>query len=323
MGLTNESFLPDGDECADAWREVRWPNGVFCVDCGSSNVECRTSSYRGYLCRYHCLDCGRWFNDLTDTELAYSKVDLPQWVYMMRELDKGRPVLSIAEEIGVTYKTALEMAKVIRQALYKHRDQWGQILCGEVEGDDIHVKGGQQGREVEQREPRQRGLKQRGRGTYEGDRPLVCAWVARDGPQTVLEMRRDAGQHALFDSAWRHIEQGSRVDTDTWDGYNLLGSAYDHRTVKHSEEYVTEEGVHCNTAEAEWSVFKPWWRNFRGVAKRHIHLYLTQYEFQRTYRDCSSLERLEMMLEMMLDFIFTLLKRLLSTQFVSFSPSPV
>lgn len=172
MGLTKESFLPDGDECADAWREVRWPNGVFCTACGSSHVECRTSSYRGYLCRYHCLDCGKWFNDLTGTELAYSKVDLPRWFYMMRELDKGRPVSPIAEEIDVTYKTALEMAKVIRQALHEHRDQWGQVLCGEVEGDDIHVKGGQQGRKVKQREPRQRGLKQRGRGTYEGDRPL-------------------------------------------------------------------------------------------------------------------------------------------------------
>lgn len=65
MGLTKEPFLPDGDECADAWREVRWSNGVFCVACRSSNVECRASSYRGYLCRYHCLDCGKWFSDLT------------------------------------------------------------------------------------------------------------------------------------------------------------------------------------------------------------------------------------------------------------------
>lgn len=132
-------------------------------------------------------------------------------------------------------------------------------------------------------------------------------------------MRRDAGKHALFDSAWRHIERDSRVDTDTWDGYNLLGNAYDHRAVKHSEEYVTEDGVHCNTVEAEWSVFKPWWRRFRGVAKRTIHLYLTQYGFQRTYRDCSSLERLEMML----GFIFAFLERLLSAQFAPLSPLPV
>lgn len=319
MGLTNESFLPDPTECAEAWREVRWPNGVFCVACGSTDVECRTSSYRGHLCRYHCLDCDKWFSDVTDTALAYSKVDLPRWIYLMRELDKGRPVDQIAEEIEVTYKTALRMARVVREALYEHRDQWQHLLSGEVEGDDVHLKGGQQGRKVAHRAPRERGLKQRGRGTYAGDRPLICAWVARDGPGTVLEMRRDAGKRALFGSAWRHIEPGSRVDTDTWNGYNLLGHAYDHRSVKHSEEYVTEDGVHCNTAEAEWSVFKPWWRRFRGVAKRYIYLYLTQYEFARTYRDLSSSRRLKMML----GSLYVILEQLFSAHFASYSPSLV
>lgn len=148
---------------------------------------------------------------------------------------------------------------------------------------------------------------------------MICAWVARDEPGTVLEMRRDAGKRALFGSAWRHIEPGSQVDTDTWNGYNLLDKAYDHRSVKHSEEYVTEDGVHCNTAEAESSVFKPWWRRFRGVAKRYIHLYLTQYEFARTYRELSSSRRLKMVL----GSLYVILERLLSAQCASDSLSHV
>jgi transposase-like protein len=249
--------------------------------------------------------------------LAYSKVELPRWIYLMRELDKKRSVNSIAKEIEVTYKTALGMAKTVREQLYQQRHQWEQLLSGEVEDDDVHLKGGQQGREVRGREPRERGLKERGRGTYAGDRPLVCLWGARDGPGTVLELRRDAGQRALFDSAWRHIAPGSRIDTDTWNGYNLLDSAYDHRTVKHSEEYVTEEGVHCNTAEGEWSIFKPWWRRFRGVAKRHLYLYLTQYAFARTYRERSSIERLKMML----GFLYAFLDHVLRIQLGSYAPS--
>jgi hypothetical protein len=47
--------------------------------------------------------------------------------------------------------------------------------------------------------------------------------------------------------------------------------------------FATENGMHCNTAETEWSVFKTWWKNFRGVAKRHNYLYLMQYKLQRTY----------------------------------------
>lgn len=34
-------------------------------------------------------------------------------------------------------------------------------------------------------------------------------------------------------------------------GYRLLGGVYQHRSAGHSEEYVSEEGAHCNTAEAE------------------------------------------------------------------------
>ena len=184
----------------------------------------------------------------------------------------------------------------IRECIYLQRDSWRTSLSDDVEGDDVHVKGGQQGREVESREPRERGLSQRGRGTYDGDRPLVVLWVARDGPELILELQSDAGKQTLFRSAFQHIEPDTRIDTDSWQGYNLLERLFDHETVTHDETYVTDNGVHCNTAEAEWSLFKPWWRQFRGVAKRNIHRYLAHYEFQRRHRYESRLTRVESML---------------------------
>lgn len=53
------------------------------------------------------------------------------------------------------------------------------------------------------------------------------------------------------------------------------------------------EGVHCNTAEAEWSVFKPWWNTFCGVAKRNIYHYLSEYSFRRSHLEESRQSRLE------------------------------
>lgn len=299
MSLSNASFLPDGKDCAETWREQRWPAGVRCVSCGSDQVQCRTERYRAHLCRYQCQACGKWFNDLSDTPLEYSKVSLNRWIYLMRELDKGRSVAAIAPEIAVTYKTALRMAQVVREQLYDHRPQ--EPLSGEVEGDDIHLKGGRQGQPCEQRPARQRGLKQRGRGTYQGDRPLICLWTQRHSPKMIIEMHTDASKQTLFRAAYRHITPGSRVDTDSWRGYNSLDQVYDHRSVNHSERYV-HEGVHCNTAEAEWSIFKPWWATFRGVAKRHIYLYLAQYEFWRNRRHLSALARLEAMIGFLWSF---------------------
>lgn len=242
---------------------------------------------------WYCQGCDKWFNDLTDTPLAYSKVKLNGWMYLMREMDKGQPVRQIAEEIGVTPKTARRMARIVREALYE-QDETPQ-LSGEVEGDDIHLKAGQQGHRCEHRQARQRGMKQRGRGTYAGDRPLICLWTERGSPHIVIEMVKDASQRSLVRSALRHIEPGSRVDTDSWRGYNILGHCFDHRQVKHSETYV-QDGVHCNTAEGEWSVFKPWWATYRGVAKRYVHLYLAQYQFRRNRRHRTGIERLEEMI---------------------------
>jgi transposase-like protein len=249
---------------------------------------------------------------LSDTPLEYSKVELKRWIYLMRALDQGRPVTEIAEEIEVTYKTALGMAHTVREELYQHRDE--QPLEGEVEGDDIHLKGGQQGYQCQHRPARQRALKARGRGTYQSDRPLIGLWTQRDSPRLVIRMLPDAGKRTLFRFAHRYLKPGIRIDTDSWRGYNLLGQVYDHRTVKHSECYV-KDGVHCNTAEAEWSVFKPWWATYRGGAKRHIYLYLAQYEFRRNHRQLSSLERLEKMIGFLFRLLFYLLFRLLFPSF--------
>lgn len=116
---------------------------------------------------------------------------------MVRELDQERSVNTIYSEIDVTYKTALRMAHLIRDCLYLQRDIWRTSLTDEVEADDIHVKGGQQGREVESRQSRERDLSQCGRGTYDSDRPLVVLWVAREGPELVLELQSDAGTVGL------------------------------------------------------------------------------------------------------------------------------
>ena len=195
------------------------------------------------------------------------------------------------------------MSHKVKEAIYDRREKWLDALTGEVEADDVHVKGGQQGQEVSEKEngrtARMRGLSARGQGSYETDRPLVVSWVERGetGPR-VFELRRTAGKKSLLSSALSHVEEGATVDTDTWcgyrwSGYRLLDEVYTHRQVKHSERYVSEEGAHCNTAESEWSVFKPWLRTFRGLAKRHLYLYLSEHSFRRSHRHLSRQERTE------------------------------
>jgi len=60
MVLSEESFLPDAEDCAETWRALRWPAGPRCVRCGSSNVAVQDWDYLSSLRRYECRECGRY-----------------------------------------------------------------------------------------------------------------------------------------------------------------------------------------------------------------------------------------------------------------------
>lgn len=188
MALSDESFLPDGDDCGETWRALRWPDGPECVECGSAEVAVRSRSYRGHIHHYECEECGRWFTDTSETFIENANVDLPVWIYVIREMDKDRSVNSIAKDLPHTYKTVHRLSKEVREAIYERRSEWVGPLTGEVEADDVHLKGGQQGRTLTEeyngengsgeeeppdnslqtkasgREARERGLSERGRG---------------------------------------------------------------------------------------------------------------------------------------------------------------
>ena len=119
MALSEESFLPDAEDCAETWRALRWPEGPECVECGSSDVAVQDWDYLSRLRRYKCRECGRWFNDRSETFLESSKVRLPKWIYVLREMDKGRSINSIAEDLPHRYKTVHGMATTIREAIYQ------------------------------------------------------------------------------------------------------------------------------------------------------------------------------------------------------------
>jgi len=53
---------------------------------------------------------------------------------------------------------------------------------------------------------------------------------------------------------------------DEWRGYAPLVHENE-LTAVHTEEYVTEGGVHTNQVECLWSLIEPWLEKFRGLSK--------------------------------------------------------
>ena len=87
-------------------RAIRWKEGVFCPNCGSSNIKVVSLENDNY--EYKCLDCEResptqesdeqetdlfMFNDLTGLDIAKDMVSVIKWVlciYLQVFLSAGK-----------------------------------------------------------------------------------------------------------------------------------------------------------------------------------------------------------------------------------------
>ena len=69
--IVNILGITDDAKCYEMVRRLRWPDGVHCPHCDSSQVvkqgRDETEPQRQ---RYGCRACGRRFDDLTDTIFA-------------------------------------------------------------------------------------------------------------------------------------------------------------------------------------------------------------------------------------------------------------
>jgi transposase-like protein len=105
--------------CAQCLRRARWPEQVRCPHCHSGEVT-NIRQYMSVFQRYLCLACGKTFNDKTGTIFENSKVSLSSWAGAAYLLTANQPVTIIAENVGVSYPTALRMVRELRKSSLLH-----------------------------------------------------------------------------------------------------------------------------------------------------------------------------------------------------------
>ncbi len=287
-----KSFMPEEVECYEALRQIRWPDGVRCVKCGSDRVV-KTGKWRNTPNqRYHCKDCDAWFNEKSGTVFESSRTELRYWFFIAFLMQFKVSVLEISRTLNMRYATVFELVKKLRQSVYAKA--MVERLKGEVEIDEVYIKAGLKGRKKMKRGGRKRGLKARGRGTYDSDKVPVVAMVERGG-KIRIRPHRNIKTKEIIDRYLSDVDPGAIVYTDDFSSYNALPSNR-HRSINHSDgEYSDGNGVHINTVEAEFSVYRPWMAIFRGVSKERLYLYCSHYELLRNNRRSNPVDR---MLEM-------------------------
>ena len=270
-------------------EEIRWPNGVVCPHCKNAKRSRiweikanEAAKIRAGL--YQCAECKKQFTVTVGTIFEDSHIPLRKWLvawYLLCSSKKGISSLQIQRMLGLgSYRTALFMMHRIRYAL-AHPAFTG-MLKGVVEVDETYVGGkaigsGKVGRPLG------------------GNKTCVVSLVERGGNARSLVMDRVTAQN-LHGAIMDHVQDGSTVVTDDFMGYRKMPKIFTHKQVKHCvKEYLRREkgiDVHTNTVESKFSLLKRGIvGTFHQVSKKHLPLYLAEFDHRFNHRKSTDGER--------------------------------
>ena len=254
------------EKCRDVLEQLRWPNGIVCVRCGSIHV--RTTRSRN---QYDCGSCGYQFSVTAGTMMHDSHLPLKKWflaIYLMTESKKGISALQLKRTLKVAYRTAWHLCHRIRAAM---EEAYPIPLKGFVEIDETFVGGKVRGK---------------GRG-YKQNKAAVVGAIERGGKVVlkVIRARDRATLHRFIGEVT--ADETTAYFTDEWAPYE--GIADDdtaHETINHSIEEWVRGDVHTNTVENIWSLLK---RSIIGayhhISVKHLDSYLDELEWRFNNRD--------------------------------------
>ena len=265
---------PNDEACLQwLWRTRYSPDGehAYCSECEQEQVFKRYATKQRRQ-SWDCTACGHHLHPTAGTIFHKSSTSLHLWfhaIYLMTSTRCGISAKQLERELGVTYKTAWRMAKLIRQDLMIQDDE---PLDGEVEVGETYIGG------------RRRGVRGRPK-TGDPKKTAVLGMVQRKGRVAAVRVT-DAKAKTLMPHVRERILPRSVVYTDELKSYNKLKrTGYQHRRIHHAEKVYVSGDVHTNTIDGFWSLMK---RGINGVyhavSAKHLHGYLNEYTFRYNHR---------------------------------------
>jgi transposase-like protein len=273
-------YFSDIDNAHEFLVSMRWPNGVCCPRCDSSDV-----SFTAKRRVWTCGGCPKrqQFSVKVGTIMEDSPIGLDKWlvgIWLIVSAKNGISSYELHRALGITQKSAWFMGHRIRLAL-----QNGSVekLKGEVEVDETFIGGLARFMHVDRK-------KKRGRGTGGVGKAIVVGLLERGGKVKAVHVpsRR---RHVVEAEIHQNVEKGSEVFTDALPSYNELTTDFQHQFIDHAEHYVNGK-VHTNGMENFWSLLK---RGIKGtyisVEPFHLFRYLDEQVFRFNGRKGTDLDR--------------------------------
>lgn len=260
------NLFPSDEACLEHLFDVRFGQGHVCPKCEREAKWYPLKAERAYSCQW----CGHHLHPTVGTLFENSRTPLQLWFYVMFKFTQTRHGVSAKEverELGVTYKTAWRMCKMIREHM------------AEIDGEDPL---GGAGEHVEVDETMVGGVRRGKRGRGAAGKTVVFGMLQRGGNVMthVIPNIRQATLHPLIE---KHIKPETNIHADELRSYNgLKDLGYNPLRVNHTaKEYVSPEGATVNSIENFWRHLKC------GIKGTHVWVspkYLGTYAKEFEYR---------------------------------------
>jgi transposase-like protein len=271
-------FRMTDEEAEETFMAVRWADtkgAPVCPKCGCLDVY-RFRRDTGLLC-FECSACRKEFSLTSGTLFASRKLPIKGYlaaIAIFCNEVKGKSMLALSRDLGITYKAAFVLAHKLREAMAE--EMRGRVVGGE--GKVAEIDAGYFGGYVKPANLKENRIDRRFAENQSGKRRAVVIVRERNG-NSVPAVFKSEGQALAFVKA--RIAKGTIVNADDSPNWNALHARYEMRRIDHEEAYSLD-GACTNMAETFFS------RMRRGEIGHHHHVagpYLLRYAQESSWRE--------------------------------------
>lgn len=286
----SDPIFNNEDKAIKYLEKLRWPNGVICPHCSSSDRIYKIKSKAARKGLWGCSNCKKQFTAKIGTVLQGSHIPIHKWLlasHLMCASKKGISSHQLHRMLGVTYKTAWFLSHRIREAMKFLADT--DKLGGKnkvVEADETFWGKGK--------------AKADGRGSW-SQKEKILTLIERQGEARSFHLKsiEKLDKQTLVPILKEHISKSSHVITDDRSSYRKLKEYFwKHDTVVHSKgQFSKGKIIYTHTVENFFSILK---RGLTGVyqhvSQQHFHRYIAEFDFRYSCRKISDTDRFNLLL---------------------------